>query len=186
MNTPVLLLIDIQKDYFPGGSMPLSGPEDAASAAARVLEHFRARDWPRIHVRHDSTNSSVNFMRPGTPGHAFHPDVEPLPGERVIGKNFPDAFQATALQETLNELRAQRLVIAGMMTHMCIDTTVRSAFSRGFPVDLIADATASRELVHGDTRVPADMVQAAFLAALGARFSSINTASAWLDKSGAA
>jgi len=84
----------------------------------------------------------------------------------VIVKNFPNGFRATPLLERLQALAAHQLVVAGMMTHMCIDTTVRAAFDLGFQCTLAHDACATRALSFGGTTVPAAQVHAAFVAAL--------------------
>ncbi len=180
MNHTALLIIDVQNDYFPGGAMALSGPEQAASETARILAQFRARQWPRFHIQHESLRPGAGFMLPGTPGQAIHPSVVPLPDEAVITKHYPNAFQATPLHEQLQRAGVTHLVVCGMMTHMCIDTSVRAAFELGYKVQLIADATATRALIHGDREVAADAVQLAFLAALNGVFAQVLTAEQWL------
>lgn len=180
MKPPVLILIDIQNDYFPGGRMALHRPNDAAAQAERLLTLFRERDWPRIHVQHESVRSDAGFLIPGTDGQAIHAAVAPRADEPVIVKRFPDAFQDTDLDGRLRALDAQRLVITGMMTHMCVDTSVRAAFERGYRVQLIADATATRALRFAGREVPADEVQTAFLAAMNGVFSQVLTSDDWL------
>ena len=88
MNT-ALIVIDIQKDYFPGGPMELSGSEAAAAKAGRALGWFREKGWPVIHVQHLSVRQGAGFFIPGTPGVEFHPFVAPLAGETVIPEAFP-------------------------------------------------------------------------------------------------
>jgi nicotinamidase-related amidase len=60
----------------------------------------------------------------------------------------------------------ERVVITGMMTHMCVDATARAAADFGFQVLIAEDACATRDLVYGDTTIPADLVHKSFLAAL--------------------
>jgi nicotinamidase-related amidase len=97
----------------------------------------------------------------------------PLEGETVISKNFPNSFRDTPLLEYLRERQITRLVIAGMMTQMCIDTTVRAAADLGFECLLAHDACATRALSFGGVTVPAESVQAAFLAALNGLFARV-------------
>ncbi len=172
---PVLLLVDIQNDYFPGGAMELHGSEAAGGKAAELLSAFRSRKLPVIHVRHVSTRPGSTFFLPGTKGADIRPCVLPEDGEAVFVKHFPNSFRDTPLLDSLRELNPDRLVIAGMMTHMCIDTTVRAAADLAFNCTLAGDACATRSLVFGETAVPAEHVQAAFLAALSA-FSRVETA----------
>lgn len=172
MNT-ALVVIDIQKDYFPGGAMELSGSEAAAAKAGRAVSWFRERGWPVIHVKHLSVRPGAAFFVPGTPGVEFHPFVEPAPGEAVIEKHFPNSFRGTALQDHLDELDVKRLAFAGMMTHMCVDATVRAAFDLGYQCVVLGDACATRELEFGHVKVPAAQVHAAFLAALGQVYADV-------------
>jgi nicotinamidase-related amidase len=172
MNT-ALLVIDIQKDYFPGGAMELSGSEAAAAKAGRALGWFRERGWPVIHIQHLSVRPDATFFVPGTPGVEFHPFVAPREGETVIAKHFPNAFRGTALQDRLTELDAKRLCIVGMMTHMCVDATTRAAFDLGYECVVLSDACATRALGFGHVTVKPAEVHAAFMAALGAVYAEV-------------
>lgn len=170
-----LVLIDIQKDYFPGGRMTLEGADAAAENAARLLEQFRARSWPLFHVQHLSTRPNATFFVPGTDGVEFHPSVAPRTGESVIQKNFPNAFRATRLDTELRSRGITELVVVGMMTHMCIDTSVRAAFDLGFKVELAHDACATRNLRFGETELLAAQVHGSFIAALNGTFATART-----------
>ena len=169
----VLILIDIQNDYFPGGRMELVGAEQAGSVAAGLLGRFRAAHLPVVHVRHENLRPGSTFFLPGTAGADIHPCVAPLPGETVLLKHFPNAFRETGLLEMLRALNAARLTVCGMMTHMCVDTRVRAAFDLGFAVRLAADACATRELSFAGRSVAAADVQTAYLAALAAVFAQV-------------
>jgi nicotinamidase-related amidase len=180
MSDTALVLIDIQNDYFPGGKMSLEGPEEAARQASRALDHFRRHSLPVYHIRHESVLPGSTFMIPGTPGAEIHPLVKPRDDEPVITKHFPNAFRQTGLLEALQKRRIGHLVFAGMMTHMCIDTSVRAGFDLGFRATLLHDATATRALPLGDGMVPAGEVQGAFIAALGQIFATVVDTAAFL------
>src|SRR3954454_19788292 len=113
-----LLIIDIQRDYFPGGAYPLVEPEAAAESARRVLESFRAAGDPVIHMKHVWDAPDAEFMRPGTEGIEIHPAVEPADGELVLEKASPNSFVDTRLEEELGERGTKGLVVAGMMSSM--------------------------------------------------------------------
>lgn len=165
--TTALIIIDIQNDYFAGGNMALEGSDEAAANAASLLAHFRSRGLPVIHVQHLMARPNAGYLMPGTVGADIHDSVAPLPGETVVVKRFPNSFRDTILLDTLKAAGADRLVVAGMMTHMCIDTSVRVAFDLGFKVALAHDACATRSLRFGDATVAAAAaVQASFIAAL--------------------
>jgi nicotinamidase-related amidase len=165
MNT-ALLLIDIQNDYFPGGRMELEAPLLAAQQAGRLLDFFRRQGWPTVHIQHISNRPGATFFLPDTDGLDFHEAIRPLVGEKVIVKHFPNSFRETGLLEHLQGSGIEALVICGMMTHMCVDATTRAAADLGYPIRLAVDACATRTLAYGETQVPAQHVQAAFLVAL--------------------
>src|SRR5690242_3830958 len=121
-----LLIIDIQRDYFPGGAYPLVGPEAAAGQARRVLDAFRAAGQPGIHMKHVWDAPDAEFMRPGTEGIEIHPTVAPAEGELVLEKTTPNSFVGTELEEELRQRETKELVVTGMMSSMCVDATVRA------------------------------------------------------------
>jgi len=173
-----LLLIDIQNDYFPGGKMELQGSEQAGQVAGRLLGFFREHRLPIVHIQHLSIRPGATFFIPGTPGAEIHSAVKPLEGETVIQKHFPNAFRETALTSHLQGLGIRKLVIAGVMTHMCVDATVRAATDHGFECRIIQDGCATRDLKFNDRVVPAADVHAAFLAALNGTYGRVMTAEA--------
>lgn len=168
-----LLLIDLQNDYFEGGAMTLEGADAAVANAARLLARFRTRGWPVVHVRHESTRPGATFFLPGTPGAGIHAAVAPRDGETVIVKHFPNAFRDTPLAQALRERGIATLAIAGMMTHMCVDTSVRAAADTGFACTLAHDACATRAQAFGGRSVAAADVQAAYMAALSGAFARV-------------
>jgi nicotinamidase-related amidase len=175
-----LLIIDIQNDYFPGGRMELAGAEEAAENARKVLAYFRANKLPIIHVQHIALQPTATFFLPGTAGAEIHSSVTPLPGETVFQKHYPSAFRETPLLDHLKAQGITELVVVGMMTHMCVDTTVRAAFDLGFKCTVIHDACATRTLSFAEVTVPPQQVHASYIAALGAVFAQPRSAEEWL------
>jgi nicotinamidase-related amidase len=161
-----LILIDIQNDYFPGGKGELENPIPAALQALKLLDFFRRQKWPTVHIQHVAIRSGATTFLPDTEGVKIHPLIAPVAGETIIIKHFPNSFRETNLLEHLKGLGVERLVLCGMMTHMCVDASMRAAADFGYPVLLAADACATRALIYGDVRIPAEYVHAAFLAAL--------------------
>ncbi|HWF72232.1 MAG TPA: cysteine hydrolase family protein [Solirubrobacteraceae bacterium] len=168
-----LLLIDIQRDYFPGGAYPLVGSDSAADAAAEVLERFRRDEAPVIHVRHVWDAPDAEFMRPGTPGVDHDARVAPRAGETVVVKEEPNAFLGTDLEQRLRAQSIDELVVAGMMTSMCVDATVRAAADLGFEVTVVGDGCAAPNLAHDGIEVAGEHVHAAFLAALADGYATV-------------
>src|ERR1043166_4795814 len=161
--TKALLIVDIQNDYFPGGKMELVGSEPAGPRAGELVARFRKHRVPVIHVQHISVRPRATFFLPDTEGVRIHACVAPLASETVVQKNFPNGFRDTKLLEHLREAGIRELVIAGMMTHMCIDATTRAAADLGFTCSLAHDACATRSLTFGGTTVPADQVHTSFI-----------------------
>ena len=129
-----------------------------------------------MHVQHLSNRPGATFFLPETAGAETHESVRPLPGEKLVRKHTPNSFRDTDLLAHLQANGVERLVIAGMMTHMCIDATVRAAFDHGFACSLAGDACATRALALGDRTIPAAQVHEAFLAALGGLYAKLSTA----------
>lgn len=175
-----LLLIDIQNDYFEGGTMTLLNSEKASENAKLALEKFRNNHLPVIHIQHIATKPGATFFLPNTFGAEIHKNVQPIAGEKVIIKHFPNSFRETELLSSLEEKGITDLTICGMMTHMCIDATTRAAKDFGYNCTLIGDACATRNLVINEETVHAADVQNAFLAALNSTYASIITVQDYL------
>lgn len=168
-----LLLIDIQNDYFPGGSMELVNMDAAAARARGVLDAFRGAGAPLVHVQHVSLRAGAGFFLPGTTGVEINESVCPEPGETVITKHFPNAFRDTPLLEHLHGQGIDEVVICGAMSHMCIDATTRAAFDLGLRCTVIEDACATRDLPWQGGSVAAADVHAAFMAALAVPYARV-------------
>jgi nicotinamidase-related amidase len=172
MNT-TLLIIDIQNDYFEGGRMSLVGTEDASQNAKLILDNFRKKKLPVIHIQHIATRPDATFFLPGTEGSEIHNSIKPIENEKVIVKHFPNSFHKTELLEYLKNKEISDLIICGMMTHMCIDATVRAAKDFEFNCTLIGDACATRNLEINGEIVKAKDVHNAFLSALNGFYAKV-------------
>jgi nicotinamidase-related amidase len=171
--TACLILVDLQNDYFPGGRMELAGIGAAAAKAQALLQRFRGHAAPVIHVQHISTRPGATFFLPGTAGVNLHAAVTPQAGEPVVVKHFPNCFRGTPLLDLLTGLKPAEIVIAGAMSHMCIDATTRAAFDLGFQCVVAADACATRDLTFQGRTVRAADVHASFMAALSAVYAEV-------------
>lgn len=161
-----LLIIDIQNDYFPGGKYPLVNPSEAAKKAYMILQCFREHNCPHVHIQHISKKPDATFFLSGDRGTDIHDSVAHFEGEPIVYKHEPNSFLNTNLLELLKSWEIERVVITGMMTHMCVDATARAASDLGFQVIIAEDACATRDLKYGDITIPAELVHKAFLAAL--------------------
>jgi nicotinamidase-related amidase len=181
MNT-CLILIDIQNDYFPGGNMELEGAITAGENAGRLLAAVRSAKMPVIFIQHVSIRPGSTFMLPDTNGVKIHDCIAPIPDEPVVTKYFPNSFRGTTLRDLLKERNIENLIIAGMMSHMCVDATTRAAFDLGFNCVLAHDACSTRGLQWNGVDIPATHVHASFMAALGAVYAHVQSTDDVLKK----
>ena len=176
-----LIIIDIQNDYFENGRMPLIGSLQASLNARQILEKFRAEGLPVIHIQHIAERPASTFFIPQTKGSDIHSNVKPTPEEKVIIKHYPNGFRETELFEYLKSKNINDLVICGMMTHMCVDATVRAAKDLGFSCTVIGDACATRDLKINGAVVKAADVHNSFLAAFNGFYATLKTTQQYLE-----
>ena len=166
-----LIMIDLQNTYREG-VMTLEGVEPAIKEAATLLKRAREAGIPIFHIQHDAGAGSPYDL--GERIGAIADEVSPHEGEATIVKNYPSAFVGTELQEKLAAAATKDLIIAGFMTHMCVNSTARSAFNLGFRPTVVASTTATRNLPGMDgTVVSAAALQQASLAALADLFAVV-------------
>lgn len=181
MSKRALIVIDLQNDYFPGGTWTLSNIDAAADNAARVLDAARtARDLV-VHVRHENPTPGAPFFVPGSQGAEIHEKVRPAQGENVVLKHHANSFRETNLRDLLDGNGIEEVVIVGAMSHMCVDAGVRAASDLGYRVIVVHDACASRDLEFGGVVIPAAQVHAAFMSALGFAYAKLVSTSQYLD-----
>jgi nicotinamidase-related amidase len=178
-DSRALLLIDLQNDYYPGGAYELARIGEASEKAAELLDRFRSAGKPLIHIRHEFASADAPFFRPGSEGTAIHESVAPLPGETVIMKQYVNSFRETDLDSQLRALGVKELVIAGAMSHMCIQGGTRAAADLGYQVEVIHDACATRDQEFDGRQVTAADVHAASMAALGFAYAKVLALKDW-------
>lgn len=176
LSESVLVLIDFQNTYRTG-VMALDGAEKALAAGARLLERARATGTPVVHVLNDGGEGSPYDIRAHIG--AISDEVAPVDGEAVVVKQFPNSFHATELEKTLTELgvapgSGKDLVLAGFMTHMCVNYTAQGAFNLGYRPTVVAEATATRALTAPDGSVlSAAALQSAALTTIADLFATV-------------
>jgi nicotinamidase-related amidase len=166
-----LVLIDCQNTYTQG-VMELEGVQAALDEAAALLDRARSAGIPIIHVQHSDGPGSLYDIE-GESG-AIVTRVAPREGEPVVVKQYPNSFVETDFDEKLKAVGASNLVIAGFMTHMCVNSTARGAFNHGYAPTVVAAATATRSLPGPDGEpVSAAAIQSASLAGMGDLFAVV-------------
>jgi nicotinamidase-related amidase len=171
LRDAALVLIDCQNTYRQG-TMQLAGVEQALTEARWLLEQARDAGIPIIHVQHDGGEGSPYDI--SAPIGQISEEVAPHGSEAVITKYYPNAFVQTDLEAQLRAAGVTNVILAGFMTHMCVNSTARGAFNLGFAPTVVAAATATRDLpgLNG-TVVPAAALQAASLAGLADLFAVV-------------
>lgn len=170
-----LLIIDVQNDYFPGGKNELIGAIEASNQIKKILTFFRRNDLPVIHVRHISNRSGATFFLPETNGSLIFDNVRPINNETTIIKHYPNSFKDTKLDEILKTLNIKQLIVTGMMTHMCVDSTIRAAYDLGYICTVAYDGCATKNLQINNELITADLIQKSFMSALNGLFAEVKS-----------
>lgn len=137
MAETALLVIDVQVGNFDEAN-PVYQRDILLAKIAGLITQAHAAAVPVIYVQHCGPEGAID--QPGTPGWEIHPAIAPGVGEVVVQKRHPDAFQDTDLRLELESMGIEKLIITGMQTEYCVDTTCRRAYSLGYQVTLVKDA----------------------------------------------
>ncbi len=169
-----LLLIDLQKDYFPGGKFPLWNTEAALANIKQAIALARRNGVEIVHVQHiaDPAMGLAPFFNQGSPGAEIHPEIlAAAPDAPVVVKSFADAFVNTSLEKVLAERQVAELLVCDMMTQNCVTHTAISKSAEKYPVTILMDCcTTVDETLHNialhavSTRVKLAPYQAALSA----------------------
>ncbi|MEW6760599.1 MAG: cysteine hydrolase family protein [Pseudomonadota bacterium] len=138
-DSPALILIDLQQCMASLEAGERNNPDAEANIAA-LLEAWRGRGAPIVHVRHIWRSPTSGFA-PGQPGALFQPAFSPRAGEHVVEKNVPDAFVNSTLERWLRVRGIEQVVVVGVSTNISVECSVRSAGNLGFRVAVVDDAT---------------------------------------------
>ena len=167
-----LIPIDMQRGFDLPPNRSLNNPALDANGK-RLLAHWRAQDWPIVHVRHDSVQEGSN-LRPGHAGNALRAGFEPQGDEPLVSKSVNCAFVGTDLELRLRRMRIDKVVLFGLYADQCVSTTARIAANLGFDTLVVADACASTDLPGIDGELIAgDVIFRAHLATLNAEFARV-------------
>lgn len=173
MVAPALLIIDVQRAIDDPSWGDDRNNRGAEGNMARLLERWRGRGWPVVHVRHASHEARSTY-RKGQPGFEFKAEVMPWEGERIVEKQTNSAFIGTELHDHLSGIAT--LVIVGVITNNSVEATARMAGNLGFDTYVVSDATATfgRRDYDGRWRT-AEEVHAMSLANLDGEYARIVT-----------
>lgn len=142
-----LLCIDLQKEYFnKKGSLFVSEGAKVLKNVVLLLKAARQNRIPVIHIKHVSRNPSDITFNAHSTYIEFMPEVAPQKNEYVFTKSLPGAFSNINLDKYLKKLGITDIIICGLTSFLCCDTTSREAHARGYNVYFAKDATAALEI----------------------------------------
>lgn len=171
-----LVLVDLQREFLDGQlALPDAG---AVVVRARQLLAWARRAGVHVaFVQQIAGSATAPLFAPGSRGAELAPGLVPGPGDSRIAKSAAGAFTNTALHQLLTERGVEVLIVAGLMTHLAVDTTARDGTVLGYRVMIASDATATRALPgpHGHGVIEPATVQRVALAALADRFADLAT-----------
>jgi nicotinamidase-related amidase len=187
-----LLVIDVQREYFDeDGPAYVEHARDIVGNVNRLVDAFRTQGLPVVFVRHahrpdgsdagrmgdfSAADEEDSFVE-GTPRVEFIPELHVQAGDVVVTKRRYSAFLGTDLEAVLHTAGTRAVVICGLMTSFCCETTARDAHGRDYEVLFAADAVEGPDLEDAEGRaVPHDTVLANTVTALRAGFAEIVTA----------
>ncbi|GAM14710.1 cysteine hydrolase family protein [Mesobacillus selenatarsenatis] len=136
MENSALVIIDVQNGMFLEGEEVFNGKE-LLQGIKGLIKQARLANIPIVYIQH---NESAGYpLENGTYGWEIHSEISPDEGDIIIQKTTPDSFLKTSLDQELKEKGIEHLYLAGIQTEVCVDTTCRSAFSKGYKVTLVSD-----------------------------------------------
>jgi nicotinamidase-related amidase len=177
-----LVVIDVQNEYVTG-RLPIVHPlvEASLERIGAAIDAAVQADVRIVLIRHSESDSVGGAFVAGTPEWELHRSVVERPHDAVIDKGLPGSFTGTQLESWLRERDVDHIVIAGYMTHMCVDTTARQAMHLGFGVTVLDDATGTVDLSED---LPAALVHKVELGVLGDGFAKVRRTSDWITDLG--
>jgi nicotinamidase-related amidase len=144
-NGTALVVIDVQVAVISGagGEPPAYREAETLEQIGQLIEKARAAEAPVVYVQHESKQWPP--MLPGADGWQIHPAIAPRPGDPIVRKRSADSFYGTPLRAELDRLGVTRLVVCGLESNMCVDSTVRRALSLDYDVVLAGDAHSTHD-----------------------------------------
>jgi nicotinamidase/pyrazinamidase len=180
-----LLLVDVQRDFFPGGALAAPSAEEIIPAVNRLIGHFRRAALPVFATRDWHPENHCSFREEGGPwprhcvagtrGAAFHPEIDIPESVTVVStatdpkKEAYSGFDGTNLSSQLRHLGVSEVIVAGLATEYCVKATVLDALREGLDVIVARDGIRAVEVEPGDGEKAIREMQEA-----GARFATVD------------
>jgi len=143
-----LVVIDVQKGMWENPDYPPYDDKGVLERIGSLIAKARAAGAPVMYVQHHNVDEPKHPFKPGLPGYPFHDAIAPMAGDDVTVKHKSSAFHGTDFDAKLKARGIDHLVITGMQSEFCVNSTIRGAYERDYKVTLVSDAHST-----GDTRV---------------------------------
>jgi nicotinamidase-related amidase len=144
LSESALIVVDAQREYV-DGSVPLHDISAALTEVKTLLERARKLKVPIFHLVHHAGSGNPIFD-PDREFVQIADPAKPVDGEPIIIKHLPSGFVGTNLKDLIDATKRKDVLVAGFMTHMCIDATTRGALDSGFNPTVVAAACTTRDL----------------------------------------
>lgn len=136
MGNKALVIIDVQNGMFLEEEEVFNS-NGLLQGIKRLIKQARSARMPVVYIQH---NEKAGYpLEKGTYGWEIHSEISPEEGDIIIQKTTPDSFFKTSLEQELKGKGIEHLYLVGIQTEVCVDTTCRSAFSKGYMVTLVSD-----------------------------------------------
>ena len=177
-----LLVIDVQNEYFPGGALPISHPQNHLQNILETMDAAASNAVTTVVIRHHQPDPNSPIFRKDSVQWDLHPDVASRPHDLLLDKQLPGSFTNTRLEEFLRRRGIDTVTIAGYMTQVCCDTTAREAFHRGFKVEFLSDATGTLDVENSAGKASAEQLQNAILVSQQMFISEVISKDEFIDR----
>jgi len=164
---PALIVVDVQRDFCPGGALPVSKGDEVIEPTNRLIAHFESQRLPIFFTRDWHPADHCSFKSQGgqwpphcvrnTSGAEFYPSLHVPKDAAIISKGTKkdaeaySGFQGTELSERLKDFGVQELYVTGLATDYCVKNTVLDGLSKGYRVGVVSDCVRGVNLRPGDS-----------------------------------
>jgi len=176
MGRTALIVVDVQRDFCPGGALPVPAGNEVIGPINELVQAADAGGQPVLYTRDWHPPDHCSFRSQGgqwpehcvreTPGAQFHPDLLLSRNGTVISKAVePDeeaysGFQNTKLDELLRGRGVSRVIVTGLATDYCVKATALDALTRGYEVWVVREAVRGVDVRPGDSQRALDEIRA--------------------------
>lgn len=174
-----LLVIDVQNEYFEGGSKPVIYPAGSFENILAAIDAAGAKGIPVILIQHSAAKPGSKTFVKDTRLWQIHDEVLKRKYDCIVEKNYPGSFTGTELEAVLKKYNIDTVTICGYMTQMCCDTTSRQAFHMGYKVEFLSDATGTLDFNNYAGSVTAEELHRAILVTQAMSFSKVMSQKEW-------